>query len=138
MRVSGATLRDFHYPRLWLGLWIAGLILTVATCVLPLPKMPLPTPIIHLDKIEHLVAYTVLAGWAAMLFAARRALAWAVCGLIGLGLAIEGVQSMLPWRSASAGDVIANLVGVVLGGVLVFTPLTRTLQRLDGWLARRA
>ena len=135
----GATaLRDFRYPKLWLALWIVGMLLTVLACLIRLPESPLRVPVPHLDKIEHLIAYFVLSAWAAMLFATRRALLHAGIGLFGLGLAIEAAQSMLPWRSANLADALANLLGVLGGSALVLTPAARVLQRLDAWVPGRA
>jgi VanZ family protein len=31
------------------------------------------------------------------------------------GVSMEGIQSILPWRSGSIYDIIANTLGVVLG-----------------------
>lgn len=39
--------------------------------------------------------------------------------------AIELIQALLPYRSASWGDLLANGVGVILGGVLVWMVLQR-------------
>ncbi len=101
----------------------------VVVCVLPMPTLSLSVD--HVDKLEHVAGYATLAGYAAMLFGTRRAQASAACGLLVLGLALEGVQGWLPWRSADVLDVAANAFGVLLGSLLAMTPASRILQRLD-------
>jgi hypothetical protein len=79
------------------------------------------------DKVRHAGAFCVLwgLGWRAGL---RRGWALAV-GLVSFGVVIELAQSLTPDREASALDVLADAVGVLLGWVLFSGP--------RGWLARR-
>jgi VanZ family protein len=123
--VNQAALYPLRWPRFWLGLWIALWGLAIVLCLLPLP--PSPFDVQHFDKIEHVAGYAALAAFAAALFASRRALLGAALGLILLGLLIEGLQSLVPWRSADVMDLIANAVGVALGSMLTWTPLSRCL-----------
>jgi VanZ family protein len=68
------------------------------------------------DKSNHLLAFGVLAvlgrfGWPTSpipIFA----------GLAGFALLIEVLQGMTPWRSADPMDVLADMVGLALGGVV--------------------
>jgi VanZ family protein len=129
-------LRDFRFPRVWLGAWLLALLATLVICLLPMPKVSLG--IDHLDKIEHALGYAVLAAWAAMLFATRRVLVWVAPGLLLWGIAIEGLQALVPWRSASFADVLANTVGVLIGSGVAFTPWVNALQSLVARFARRA
>lgn len=122
-------LRTYRFPRVWLGLWLLALLATVVVCLLPLPRMPVP--IDHLDKLEHASGYAVLAAWSAMLFAARKAQMWAAFGLVVWGTGIEGLQALVPWRSASLSDVVANAVGVLVGSSVAFTPWVTALQSLE-------
>lgn len=69
------------------------------------------------DKINHAAAFAVLfvAGYKAY----RRVFTlWA--GLIAYGVFIEAVQSFLPFRFASAEDVVADIAGIALGHSAVF------------------
>ena len=115
-------------PRLWLGTWLALMALTVIVSLLPMPRVPVS--IDHFDKVEHVAGYAVLAGYASMLFARRRALAWAA--VFALGVAIEGLQTLVPWRSGGdVPDMLANAAGVMLGAAVAFTPLRGLLPWLD-------
>lgn len=72
----------------------------------------------HLDKVVHFAAFFILALtfhrafpipiWAALLL------------LIGYGLVIEWVQDILPYRSSSVGDLIADAAGAVSYYTYVF------------------
>ena len=123
--------RTFHRPRVWLGLWGLMIAAVVVGSLLPASSVPsLPFP--GADKLQHLLGYAVLSGYAAMLFAERRALGWAAMGLLLLGVAIEGAQAVLTAsRLADPMDVLANLLGVVLGLGLGATPAAGLLQCID-------
>ena len=122
-------MRAFHRPRLWLGAWLAMLLATLLVCLAPLPQAPVSLS--NFDKLEHALGYALLAAYAAMLFATPRALGVAATVLVAYGVAIEGLQALLPWRSFDPLDALANGVGVLLGTLLWPTPLARTLQRFD-------
>nr|MBF0683936.1 VanZ family protein [Pseudomonas sp.] len=75
---------------------------------------PVPQLFDHQDKLHHLL------GFAALMFTLRLAfsrwhLAWAVFTSLSAALLIELVQGMHPYRMASAGDMLANAMGVLLG-----------------------
>jgi VanZ family protein len=126
--VSDDALREFRRPRLWLLLWIIALKLGLIVCLLPLPAMAVPS---GFDKIEHAVGYFLLAAYAVMLFARGRPLAFAILGLLAFGALVEGLQALVPWRSAELMDWIANSVGVASGALLALTPARAALQWLD-------
>jgi len=65
------------------------------------------------DKLFHALFFGALA----YLFSGKKA--GIILGtLFLLGLGIEGVQAMMPHRSACLYDVLANGLGVVIGGYL--------------------
>lgn len=127
------AVQGFRRPGLWLGAWIAMQCATLVVCLLPMPAVA--PPVQHFDKLEHLLGYALLAGYAAMLFATPRALAFAALVLLTLGGLIEVLQSLTAWRSADAGDVGANAVGVALGLCVSVTPMRGLLRWLDRRLA---
>ena len=73
-----------------------------------------------LDKAAHLCEYLLFA-WC--LAHAGKASRWprgtvraaTLLIAIGLGTALEGIQAFLPYRSAEWMDLVANVVGTVLG-----------------------
>ena len=130
-----SVLRTLHWPRMWLGLWGLMIAAVVAGSLAPaddLPQVWFPGA----DKLQHLAGYVVLSGYAAMLFASRRALGAAAAGLVLLGILIEGAQwALTATRHADPADLLANLAGVALGQALGATRAAGLLQRIDARLS---
>lgn len=105
---------DWH---LTAGRWGTVLALLLITY---LALTPLTMPVIDdwNDKVKHVLAF------AALTFGLRHYwwLSWWVVavGLTGYGLGIEWVQSFIPNRVASGGDVVADVAGIV-GGEITFS-----------------
>jgi VanZ family protein len=74
------------------------------------------------DKLLHFTAYFGLAGLAALSLKSRRALLYAVLGLIAFGGALEVVQGMTG-RDAEWLDEAANTLGAILGAFAGLTCL---------------
>lgn len=123
------TLRPLHAPRLWYALWWSAWLALLVASLLPMPQVGLD--VTHGDKGLHLLAHGALAGYAWMLFRPGGARWTALAGLAGLGLVIEGLQALLPWRSADGWDVLANLCGTGLGSVLAAHLGVDLLAQLD-------
>ncbi|AGW12240.1 VanZ family protein [Megalodesulfovibrio gigas] len=106
-------------------MWLASMALVTALSLLP--DVGPPAVFDHVDLVAHLIAYA----WLALLprLALRqsdRTWAW---GMLGLGLALELLQGLTPYRSLSLWDMLANTAGVGLGvwlGGLVRRRLPRT------------
>lgn len=128
-------MRPLRWPRLWRALGAVLVLAVVVVCVIPEP--PDPVAVRQSDKLYHVLGYALLAGWSVQLFAPP-ALWPRLLGLLLLGVALEGVQALLPWRSAEALDALANAVGVGLGALLAATPLARSLQSFERCIAGRA
>ncbi|MCF6746200.1 VanZ family protein [Blastococcus sp. KM273128] len=96
--------------------------LLVSAVVLFLPSSGVPTAPPGTDKVVHLLVFAALAGtgrWAGM---PRVPLGAA---LLAYAVGSELVQGLTPiGRSMSAADVVADVVGIVLG-LLVWEALTR-------------
>lgn len=124
------ALKPLRRPRLWVGMWCCAIALVVLFSLVPaflLPEVPSGG-----DKLEHFLAYFLLAAAAVQLFATRRALLRAGLGLVALGVALEIAQGLLTsTRQMDAHDALANALGVLGGLALVMTPLRDGLLRLD-------
>ena len=132
--VSGAVLRAFRWPSLWLALWGVMIASVIVGSLLPADDLP-AAPIVGFDKIEHICGYAVLSAYAVMLFAQRGAQLLAVAMLVLLGIGLEVAQAV--WtvsRSADAADAVADLVGVLVGFGLTRASIARTLERIDARL----
>ena len=126
--------RPRHRPLPWLLLWIAGLALVATASLLPAQELPRPLwP--GIDKLHHVLGHGALSAYAAALFAPPRARFAAAAGLLLFGIGIEAAQQALTaTRSADAADVVANLVGIVIGQSIACTRLARVLEHVDARL----
>jgi VanZ family protein len=129
-RATG-MLKPFRRPRLWLALWWLAVLSVIVVCLIPPPPLPdLPK---NSDKVEHFLAYFILAGSAVQIYRTRAALWCAAVGLVVMGIGVEFAQgAFTDDRSADPMDALANSVGVMAGMALRFTPLRDLLLRLRG------
>lgn len=82
------------------------------------------------DKLEHLLAYGVLGLAGCMAFPDHRK--HVLVGLIFYGAALEGLQALVPGRTPSLLDGVANTLGVGFGYLILrlsrqIMPRTNTL-----------
>jgi VanZ family protein len=120
------------------GLWIVLSAILVAAVVWSSLQPDFgPDVPANFDKVEHFAAYLGLALWFTGLFA--RSGYWIVAAaLVALGLAIEAAQdAMNLGRSAEALDVLANVLGVMLGLVIALGWSGGWARRFEAWLATR-
>lgn len=94
-----------------------GVVAVVVLSLLPQEELP---AVGLSDKVEHLIAYGLLTATAIIGFPRH----WRVFALLTwcLGVGLEGLQSLVPGRSPSILDAVANTLGVALGlaaGLLV-------------------
>jgi VanZ family protein len=123
-------MREFYFPKFWLGIWIFGWCLCITLSLINPPDVGVQ--IDNGDKIGHFLAYATLSAWAVMVFQNRRAQLLAACGLFTLGLLMEWLQGTLTvYRMMDMRDAMANTVGVLIGLCVSFTPLQRFLQYCD-------
>ncbi len=67
------------------------------------------------DKLQHFMAYAVLAICGVVGFPGRRPRLLAGVGLIVLGCGLEVAQAAVPGRDPSIGDAVANIAGIAFG-----------------------
>ncbi len=124
-----------HLRRLWWSLGIALLLVITALSLMPLggPVIDLPSS----DKLLHAFAYVVLTLYFGELIGGgMRGLGRVVVGLLAYGVAIELLQMLSPPRSAELADLVANLAGMLIGALLLGTPLGRGLRMFERLLGR--
>lgn len=127
---AAGILKPLRFPRLWLGLWWLAIVTTIVVCLIPPPPLALPP---NSDKVEHFLAYFLLASAAVQIYRTRTALLWAGTGLVLLGVGIEFLQGALTTnRMADPMDALANTTGVIAGMAITLTPLRDLLLRLRG------
>jgi VanZ family protein len=104
----------------WRALLWSGMGLAAYLAFGPAPATP---PVEGGDKLQHAAAFAALAFAAARAYPAPgpaqwRREAWIALALLGYGVAIELVQSLVPGRTASLADAVADAAGVLLGLLL--------------------
>lgn len=128
--MTADALKPLRRPRLWLGLWCGAIALVVMFSLLPAPDLPGVPP--GGDKLEHFLAYGLLAAGVVQLFATRAALRRAGIGLVALGIALEIAQGLLTeTRMMDAWDALANTLGVLAGLATALTPWRDALLRMQ-------
>jgi len=129
-----ALLPTLRYPRAWL---FAGLLIATAITVASLvPARDLP-PLGVSDKVEHAVAYLLLAFWFASVMT-RRDYVYLILALLAFGGGIEIAQGLMGLgREADLLDLAADGAGILAGVLLAATPLGRWARLIEDFVARR-
>jgi VanZ family protein len=119
-------LKPFRRPRLWLGVWLVAVLAVAALSLMPPAPLPVPP---GGDKVEHFLAYCLLAMGAVQLFASRGPWLLAGAGLVAMGMGLEYAQGAYTvTRVQDIFDGLANTLGVIAGLATAMTPLR------DAWL----
>jgi len=128
--VSAGALKPLRRPYLWLGAWLLAVLVVCVASLTPPPPMELPR---HGDKVEHFLAYALLAASAVQVFRPGRLL-WIVgIGLVLMGVGLEFAQGALTeTRMADPADAVANATGVLAGLLTARTRMRDLLLRRGG------
>ena len=111
-------------PQRWWAAFTAYAAVVLVISVIPLPQAGPPLP--SFDQILHILAYLIFS-WILMrahLASGRQqpdAMIAAILGAAGYGAFCELLQWVLPYRQVEGWDLLANIVGGVLG-TQVFSP----------------
>ncbi|WP_298633024.1 VanZ family protein [uncultured Umboniibacter sp.] len=110
--------------RYWKGLAWFSAIVVIIVCSLPTPQV---LDIQHIDKLEHAIAFGGICGLFFFAYPNWRFLVY--IGSFLLGLAVELLQAVIPWRSAEMLDLVADGVGVILAIVVIELFLVPRMRR---------
>ncbi|HVH36084.1 MAG TPA: VanZ family protein [Tahibacter sp.] len=121
--------RALRFLGFWRGIGRGLLLASVVVALLPAPAGM--NRIANGDKIAHAAAFAFLMLWYAQIYAQSRDRLRCALGLVGLGLSIELLQSLVPYRSADVWDLVADTAGVGLGLLLARSPLGDLLSRCE-------
>jgi hypothetical protein len=133
MDVQTATRLRWH--RSWVVLGGAIMLFVIWMALMPDPGITLSFT--YGDKLLHASTFCGLAGWWGNVYRSRRARGWIALGCLVFGAFIEFAQSLDPPRDASAWDVLADVLGILVALLLLRTPLARVLANLEAGIARR-
>lgn len=109
---------------------IAYLIILVIIILSLIPNPEELTPFSASDKVMHALAYAVSMLWFGLCFK-RDKLFYIGAGLILLGIALEIVQGQTGYRTMSLYDIFANCIGVLIGLLLSYSPVSNVLQYIE-------
>lgn len=124
------TAGPLRYRAVWQAVGRIGIVMTIALSLLPVPDMGLRVE--QGDKIGHVLAYFALTFWYAQLSTTRRQLVLRALAVLALGLTMEALQSLMPWRSGNdPRDMLANTVGVAAATLAGLTPLRGVLRMME-------
>ena len=130
LAVARRWVKPLRYRNAWLALWLLGVTVLIVVCLLPSRDLP---ALQVSDKLEHALAFALLAGSAVQLFERWRALLLVGLGLLALGIGIEFAQALFTTtRAMEAADVVADAIGIVAGLSVAITPLRDLLLRIAG------
>ena len=118
--------------------WVlASVLLVVAVLYVSLAPLNVPVDLpTNFDKIEHAVAYVLLAVWFTGLVAQPRYARVAVA-LVVLGLTIEFLQAAMPFgRQGDPWDAVANVAGIGIGILLARWMTGGWALKVEAWLNR--
>jgi VanZ family protein len=126
------VLPELRYRRMWLSIGVIMVLVITIACLLPARELP---AVGLSDKIEHLLAFGAVAFWFGSIVV-RRDLHWVALAVVGFGGLIEVMQSAMGLgREADWLDVLADSLGVLIGVILVLTPLGRWSRWVEARIA---
>jgi VanZ family protein len=105
---------------------LAFFVILLVLCFAGMRGEPVPQVFENQDKLHHWAGFFCLTASAFLAFPQTRLIWLMLWPLVG-SMLIELEQSLLPLRTASLGDMVANAVGVLCGLVVVL--VVRGYQR---------
>lgn len=117
----------------WFAAWRAAGWAGVAAVAL-LSLAPVPPEAVQAaggDKLVHFAGYALLGAWFGQLRDHRARPMRLLAGLLALGLGLEALQGVVPWREADALDALANTAGAAAGVAASRGRGGRLLERLS-------
>lgn len=120
--------KKLTYLRLWLIPVIGYMALVAVLCLIRLEGGGSTIP--HLDKIQHLIAYTGMGFLMSQVFQKNEFIRAAlICFIYSFG--IECLQGLTSYRSFELADLVVNLLGAVIGSNLTRFALPGLLEVVD-------
>ena len=124
---TDCTPRPLRHRVIWVAL---GWSLVAAVVWISLTPSPPDVGLASQDKLEHVMAYLVLASWFGALYTGG-ARAFYTLALALMGVGIEFLQEAGGVRQLEAADMIANALGALAGWLLSHTAVGRSLHVIE-------
>lgn len=122
--------RRLRHLALWqiIGLHLAIMVLLTAFLPIELDQTGIP----HIDKIIHFLVWGTLTAWFFLVFPGRKRGVLIAAAMLGLSITLESMQGLTRFGGEpSLFDVLADLIGIVVAGMLIYSPLRRLLLRIE-------
>ena len=111
------------------NIWVAlGIVWIIIVFYLSLGKVSGPIDVAGIDKVYHLVTYCCLSIWFLQLSKKLSFIISVIVFFILMGVGLEFLQALTPYRMFEYNDMIANSIGVILGYGLSITRLGNILE----------
>jgi VanZ family protein len=94
-----------------------GVLIVVITWLAVTPLSVPQVDVDYGDKVNHVAAFAVLY---VVGYKSWNSTSYLFVGLIFYGVLIEIIQSFIPFRYASAEDVVADVAGIAIGHLAVY------------------
>lgn len=122
-----AKLNKLRWSWLILGwLWV-GVVFYVSL----MPHPPQPVTFWQADKFEHALSYCLLMLWFCQIYRTRTTRTLLAFMLIVMGIVIEYLQRETGYRTFEYADMVADVSGVLVGGVWARTGLGRIFAYIE-------
>ena len=119
---------------LWHTVGLAYLALVVYGSLTPSPPDLSTFP--GADKGVHLAVYGGMMLWFGFLYPSRRSALVLGALFVALGIVLDLLQGTTGYRSMELLDMVANAIGVLIGGLLSRTRIGLALIRLEALIFR--
>lgn len=124
-----------RYHKLWHFLGALQVLLVV---YLMLTRITVEVEVIsHVDKIAHWTVFSVLMSWYAQLMHSRWSRVFSTACIVILGIGLEYLQALSPYRHFDYADMLANMVGIISGIILMRISGLRYLYWLELKLSKK-
>lgn len=109
---------QLKYKLFWL---MIGYVLVGYVIYSSLTSSPITADIDYFDKYAHTFGYFVLMGWFMQIYHTKKSVLLCAAFLIFMGVGLEFVQGLTGYRYFDVNDMLANMTGVLLAGLLIKT-----------------
>ena len=128
--------RSSEFQRFWLWVTFGWALVALVIYLSLASSIPKIIEFAFADKLEHLLAYSVLMGWLGQLYVSTRQQILLAVGFCLMGIALEFLQGWGGHRFFDVADMAANTLGVLLGWRLTRTLFAGILLRVDRSISR--
>ena len=118
---------NFNFGFAWFAIGWGLVLLIVSVSLLPMSGGSVTV----YDKANHFLSYAILMAWFTQLFPQRKAQLAYMLGFAFMGIAVEFMQRLTAYRSFELADMLANVLGLIIGWACSELLMAGWLIKLD-------